>query len=188
MPKSIIEPLLKDHAHVRTLAGELRAHTERFDIPGMRHASQSMLDVIQPHALKEESVLYLIGMKFLKADNKVLPDLFKEHDQTLGRLHRLNTMLFSARLTNIEDQARQMVFVILDSLYHHFQTEADKDFPAVENLIDDETKELILKRYSVLSGSDFDELDRMPLLSLPDSGLENTDNIGQTEFGLGTIG
>lgn len=187
MAKSIIEPLLKDHAHLRTLAGELRAHTERFDIPGMRGASQQMLDVIQPHALKEESVLYLIGMKFLKADNKVLPELFKEHDQTLGRLHRLNTMLFSARLTNIEDQARSIVFVILEGMDHHFQTEESKVFPALEQMIDDQTKELILKRYSVLSGSDFDELDRMPLLSLPDSGIENTDSMGQTDFGLGSI-
>jgi hemerythrin-like domain-containing protein len=195
MAKSIIEPLLKDHAHLRTLAGELRAHTERFDIPGMRHAAQQMVDTIQPHVLKEESVLYLIGMKYLKADNKVLPGLFKEHDQTLGRLHRLTTMLFSARLTNIEEQARQMVFVILEALDHHFQEEESKVFPALDKLIDDQTKELVLKRYSVMDGSDFDELDRMPLLSLPDSGIENTDsgmanidNIGQTQFGLGTIG
>ena len=187
MAKSIIEPLLKDHAHIRTMAGELRAHTERFDIPGMRNASQRMADAVQEHVLKEESVLYLIGMKYLKADNRVLPVLFKEHDQTLGRLHRLTTILFSARLTNVEDQARQMTFVILEGLDHHFGTEESKVFPALEKLIDDETKELILKRYDALSGSDFDDLDRMPLLSLPDAGIGNTDNIGQTQFGLGAI-
>jgi len=184
MAKSIIEPLLKDHAHIRTMAGELRAHTERFDIPGMRNAGQRMADAVQEHVLKEESVLYLIGMKYLKADNKVLPELFKEHDQTLGRLHRLTTILFSARLTNIEDQARQLTFVILEGLDHHFETEESKVFPALEKLIDDETKELILKRYDVLSGSDFDDLDRMPLLSLPDAGIGNTDP-GQS---LGAIG
>jgi len=187
MSKSIIEPLLKEHAQVRTLAGELRAHTERFDIPGMRHAAQRMLDVLLPHVLKEESILYLIGMKFLKKENKILPELFKEHDETLGRLHRLTTILFSARLTNIEDQARQLGFVILEGLDHHFQEEESKVFPALERMIDEETKELILKRYEVLSGSDFDDLDRMPLLSLPDSGIENTDSSGQTEFGLGRI-
>ena len=191
MAKSIIEPLLKAHAEIRTLAGELRAHTERFDIPGMRHAAQRMADVYQDHVLKEESVLYLIGMKFLKAENKVLPELFKEHDQLLGRLHRLHTILFSARLTNIEDSARQLVFVILEGLDHHFQEEESKVFPALDKMIDDETKELILKRYSTIDGSDFDELDRMPLLSLPDSGIDNTtdvDSIGQTQFGLGSIG
>ena len=194
MSKSIIEPLLRDHARVRTLAGELRAHTERFDIPGMRHASQKMVDLIQAHVLKEESVLFLIGMKFLKADNKILPELFKEHDQTLGRLHRLNTILFSARLTNVEDQARELVFVILEALDHHFEEEEAKVFPALEQLIPDEVKMLILQRYQVMDGSDFDELDRMPLLSLPDSGIENTDsldnvdNLGQTKFGLGAMG
>jgi len=175
MSKSIIEPLLRDHARVRTLAGELRAHTERFDIPGMRHTSQQMSDLLQSHVLREESVLYLIGMKFLKADNKVLPELFKEHDQTLARIGRLNTILFSARLTNVEDQARQLVFVILEGLDHHFQEEESKVFPALDKLIDDETKMLILQRYQTVDGSEFDELDRMPLLSLPDSGTDNTD-------------
>lgn len=188
MAKSIIEPLLRDHSRIRTLAGELKAFTERFDIPGMRNATQQLLDVVQPHVLKEESALYLIGMKFLKADNKVLPDLFKEHDSTLSRLYRLNTLLLSARLTNVEDQSRELVFVILEGLDHHFQEEESKAFPALDQLIDDETKELILKRYGALDGGDFDDLDRMPLLSLPDSGIGNTDNMGQTEFGLGTIG
>ena len=66
MAKSIIEPLLREHAHIRTLMGELRAHTERFDLPGMRTTSQKMIDVIRPHILKEESILYLIGMKSLQ--------------------------------------------------------------------------------------------------------------------------
>ena len=169
MAKSIIEPLLKDHAHVRTLAGELRAHTERFDIPGMRHVSQQMIDIIGPHSLKEESILYLIGMKFLKATNKKLPELFKEHQQLSGRISRLGQLLFSARLTNIEDQARQLVFLILEALDHHLSEEEAVVFPALDKLIDDEHKELILHRYSAMDGdTEFDDMDRLPLLSLPD--------------------
>jgi hypothetical protein len=165
--KSIIEPLLRDHAKIRSLAGELKAFTERFDLPGMRQSSQAMIDIIDPHALKEEAALYLIGMKFLKADNKVLPGLFKEHHHLAGRLSRLQQLLFSARLTNVEDQARQMVFLILEAIDHHFQEEESKVFPALDALIDDETKELILARYAMLDASNPDELDRMPLLSLP---------------------
>lgn len=171
MGKSIIEPLLRDHAKVRSLAGELKAFTERFDLPGMRQSSQAMIDIIDPHSLKEEAALYLIGMKFLKADNKVLPSLFKEHHQLSSRLSRLQQLLFSARLTNVEDQARQMVFVILEGIDHHFQDEESKVFPALEQLIDDQTKELILARYASLDAGNPDELDRMPLLSLP--GLDD---------------
>jgi hemerythrin-like domain-containing protein len=189
MIKSIIEPLLRDHAKVRTLAGELKAHTERFDLPGMRHTSQRLIDVVRPHALKEEAVLYLIGMKFLKADNRKLPELFQEHDQTLARLYRLGQLMFSARLTNIEDQARQMIFVILEGLDHHFQEEESVVFPALDRLIDDEHKELILKRYGILDGGEFDELDRLPLLSLPDAmgGEAVVDNVERTSFGVGSI-
>lgn len=168
MGKSIIEPLLRDHAKIRSLAGELKAFTERFDLPGMRQASQELEDLIGPHTLKEESVLYLIGMKFLKADNKVLPDLYKEHHQLTSRLGRLQQLLFSARLTNVEDQARQLVFVILEGLDHHLQEEEAKVFPALDALIDDQTKELILQRYQAVDAADPDELDRLPLLSLPD--------------------
>lgn len=194
MAKNIIQPLLAEHARMRTLAGELRAHTERFDLPGMRHVAQRMIDIYSPHVLKEESVLFLIGMKSLKADNKKLPEMFRDHDQILARLHRLTTLLFSARLTNIEDQARQLVFVLLETMNHHFAEEESKVFPALDKLIDDETKELISQRYSALSGSDFDELDRLPLLSLPDSktdlgmGVPQLDNMEKTSFGLGTIG
>lgn len=189
MAKSIIEPLMREHSRMRTLAGELRAHTERFDLPGMRHVAQQMLDVYQPHVLKEEAVLYLIGMKFLKADNKKLPELFKDHDQIMARLHRLTTLLFSARLTNIEDQARQLTFIILEEIDHHFQEEEAKVFPALESLLDDEHKELILRRYAAMSDSDFDDLDRMPLLSLPDARQDiSMDNMEKTSFGLGSIG
>lgn len=188
MPKSIIEPLVREHAQIRMLAGELRAHTERFDIPGIRNVSQRMIDAYRPHVLKEESVLYLIGMKFLKADNRRLPDLFQDHDQILTRLHRLQALLFSARLTNIEEQARQLVFVVLEAIAQHFEEEEAKIFPALEKLIDEDTKALILKRYDMLSGGGFDDLDRLPLLSLPDEGPEITmDNMEKTQFGLGTI-
>lgn len=188
MAKSIIEPLVREHARMRTLAGELRAHTERFDVPGIRYTAQRMIDVYRPHVLKEESVLFLIGMKFLKADNKPVPKLFQDHDQTLTRLHRLQTLVFSARLTNIEDQARQLAFVILEGIAHHFEEEESKVFPALDEMIDDETKELILKRYDILSGGGFDELDRLPLLSLPGEGMDiSMDNMEKTQFGLGTI-
>jgi len=188
MSKSIIEPLLRDHARIRTLAGELRAHTERFDIPGIRHASQQLIDTIRPHVLKEESILFLIGMKFLKADNRKLPELFKEHDQTLARLGRLTTLMFSARLTNIEDQARQLAFVIMEGLDHHLMEEESVVFPALDKLIDEETKEYIIKRYNTIEGGEFDELDRLPLLSLPDSAMDiSTDNIGSSDAGFGSM-
>lgn len=170
MAKSIIEPLLRDHAKIRTLAGELKAFTERFDLPGMRTTVQALSDIIDTHSLKEESVLYLIGMKFLKADNKMLPGLIKEHHQIAGRLSRLQQLLYSARLTNVEDHARQMVFVILESLDHHLEEEEARVFPALEKLIDDETKALILARYSSVDAGNPDSLDRMPLLSMPDLG------------------
>jgi iron-sulfur cluster repair protein YtfE (RIC family) len=110
-------------------------------------------------------------MKFLKAENKELPELIKEHDQTLARLSKLTQLLFSARLTNVEDQARQLVFVILEGLDHHMAQEESVVFPALEKLIDDEHKQFILKRYGVMEGGEFDELDRLPLLSLPDMGI-----------------
>lgn len=169
MPKSITEPLLRDHAKIRTLAGELKAFTERFDLPGMRQTAQAIQDVLDPHTLKEEAALYLIGMKFLKADNKVLPDLIKEHHHVAGRFARFQQLLFSARLTNVEDQARQLVFLILEALDHHLREEEVKVFPALESLIDDQTKELILARYGAFEAGNPDELDRMPLLSLPSS-------------------
>lgn len=170
MPDSIIEPLLRDHAKMRTLAGELRAHAERFDLPGMRQSAQAIADIMGPHTLKEESVLYLIGMKFLKKENKKLPDLIKEHHQMTSRINKLLQLLYSARLTNIEDQARQLVFVILETLDHHFQEEESVVFPALDKLIDDDTKKLITTRYQSVDSNDFDELNRMPLMSLPNSG------------------
>lgn len=193
MAKSIIEPLIREHGQMRTLAGELRAFTERFDLPGMRTISQRMIDVYGPHVLKEESVLFLIGMKFLKADNRKIPALMKDHDQILSRLHRLSTLLFSARLTNIEDQARQLTFVILEEIGHHFSEEEAKVFPALDKLLDDQHKQLVLQRFSAIDGNDFDDLDRLPLLSLPDSkpdlgmGVPQLDNMEKTSFGLGTI-
>jgi len=188
MTKSIIELLLRDHARIRTLMGELRAHTERFDLPGMRITSQKMIDVIRPHILKEESILYLIGMKFLKSDNKKIPELFREHDETMARLSQLSTLIFSARLINIEDQARQLVFIIIEELDHHLEDEDAVVFPALDKLIDDETKELILSRFRQIDTNEFDSFDRMPLLSRPDKRRDaNTDNIGQTKFGLESI-
>lgn len=184
MSKSITEPLIRDHSQIRSIAGELRAFTERFDIPGMRSTGQRMLDIVKPHVLKEESVLYLIGMKFLKADNKKLPELFREHQELEGRLYRLAQLLLSARITNIEDQARQLVFVVLESINHHLQDEESVVFPALERFIDPETKELILQRYSQMERSDFDDLDRMPLV-LPDMTASSAE---PTSFGQSTIG
>ena len=184
--KSIIEPLLRDHARLRTLAGELKAYTEQFDLPAIKQTTQSLLDLTAPHALKEEAVLYLIGMKFLKADNKKLPELFREHHQLCDRLHRLLELVYSARLTDVEDKARQLVFVIIESLEHHLSDEEAVVFPALDKLIDPETKELILHRYETMDDSDIDGLDRLPLMSLPPAHPQ--DNIGPTSFGLGAIG
>ena len=182
MAKSILEPLLRDHAKIRTLAGELRAHTERFDLPGMRSTGQALLDLVREHVLKEESVLYLIGMKFLKANNKNLPELFKEHDQTIGRLFQLGQLLFSARLTNIEDQARQLVFMILEGLDKHLAEEESVVFPALDKLIDEEHKELIRHRYEMISDGEFDELDRLPLMSLSDEEPHTSGSVRSSGF------
>ena len=169
MAKSILEPLLRDHAKIRSLAGELKAFTERFDLPGMRTTSNALVDIVRSHTLKEEAVLYLIGMKFLKANNKKLPELFKEHDQTISRLYNLGQLLYSARLTDIEDQARQIVFVILESLDKHLAEEEAVVFPALDRLIDEPHKELIRHRYEMMRDGDFDELDRLPLMGLSDA-------------------
>ncbi len=182
MAKSIIEPLLRDHAKIRTLAGELKAFTERFDLPGMRQTAQSLLDLIREHTLKEESVLYLIGMKFLKANNKKIPGLFKEHDRTLSRLQNLGQLLFSARLTDIEDQARQIVFLLLEGLDHHLAEEEAVVFPALDKLIDDEHKELILHRYGTMEGGEFDELDRLPLMGLSDMEPHTSGSVRSAGF------
>jgi hemerythrin-like domain-containing protein len=148
--------------------GELRAHLARFDLPGIRKTARELKDLIGPHTLKEESVLYLIGARYLQADNKKLPQLFKEHHQTADRLNILLGLLFSGRMTDTEDQIQQLTFVILEALDEHMTDEETVVYPALERLIDEQTKNLILSRYASVEGDDFDEFDRTPLLSMPD--------------------
>jgi hemerythrin-like domain-containing protein len=171
---SVTQPLIKEHAKAREVMGEIKAHMSRFDLPGLRTTVRELKDMLAPHTLKEESVLYLIGMKFLKADNKKLPELFKEHHQTMDRLNSLMQLLQGGRLTDAEDQIQQLTFVILEALDHHFNEEESVVFPALESFIDDQTKELILTRYQAVASDTFDDLDRAPLLSLPD--MDNDDS------------
>ncbi len=182
MAKSILEPLLRDHAKIRTLAGELKAHTERFDLPGMRTTANALVDIVRSHVLKEEAVFYLIGMKFLKANNKKIPELFKEHDQAISRLYNRGQLLYSARLTDIEDEARQLVFVILEGLQNHLAEEESVVFPALDKLIDDPHKELILHRYELMGDGEFDELDRLPLTGLTDAEPHTSGSVRSSGF------
>jgi iron-sulfur cluster repair protein YtfE (RIC family) len=171
---SVTQPLIKEHAKVREIIGETRAHLSRFDLPGLRKSIRDIKDALSTHVLKEESVLYLIGMKFLKADNTLVPSLFKEHHQTSDRINTLLQLLYSGRLTDAEDQIQQLTFLVLESLDHHFNEEETKVFPALEKFIDEKTKELILTRYATVAADGFDELDRAPLISLPD--MDNDDS------------
>ena len=170
MADNVTQPLIKEHAKLRERLGELKAFLLRFDIAGIRKVVREIKDMLEPHHLKEEAVLYLIGMKFLKADNQRLPGLFKEHHQTMARLNTLCGLLYSGRLTDGEDQIQQLCFVIVESLDHHMTEEEEIVFPALEKLIDQQTKDLILTRYQSIAGDEFDEFDRSPLISMPDMG------------------
>ena len=165
---NITSPLLKDHAKARELLGELKAYAFRFDLPGMRNVVQKLKDALREHMLKEDSVLFLVGMKFLKADNSKLPELIREHRQTTDRLNALSNLLYSGRLTDSEDQMQQLIFVLSDALDEHMADEESVVFPALEKLVDPQTKQIIMNKYQSVSADNFDEFDRAPLLSLPD--------------------
>lgn len=177
MALSVTQPLLKEHAKVREILGELKANATRFDLPAIRKNARDLRELLSGHALKEEAVLFLIGMKFLRADNQKLPELIKEHHKTEGRVATLIGLLYSGRMTDVEDQIRQLIFVITEDLNEHLNDEESLVFPALEQMIDEQTKQLVLSRYQVMSQDDFDEFDRSPLLSLPqdepDSGLSD---------------
>lgn len=168
MADNVTSPLLKDHSKVREILGELRAYLSRFDVPGIRQVVRQLKDLLGPHSLKEEAVLYLIGMKTLRADNSKLPELFKEHHQTADRLNTLSGLLYSSRFMEVQDQIQQLCFVIAESLEEHMQDEEAVVWPALEKLIDPQTKELILSRYASMDEDNFDEFDRVPLISMPD--------------------
>jgi hemerythrin-like domain-containing protein len=174
--KQVTSPLLKDHAKIRELLGELKANTTRYDLPLIRKNVQALKDEAGHHTLKEETVLFLIGMKFLRADNSKLPELIREHHQTASRLSALSNLLYSPRMMDAEDQIQQLIFVLSESMDDHMTDEESIVFPALEKLIDAPTKELILTRYQSVAFDNFDEFDRSPLLSLPDA----QDNSGLT--------
>ncbi len=168
MADNVSSPLLKDHAQIREILGELKAYLARFDVPGIRQSVQQLKDILGPHSLKEEAVLYLIGMKTLRADNSKLPELFKEHHQTTARLNTLSGLLYSSRFMEVQEQIQQLCFVIAEALDEHMQDEETVVWPALEKLIDPQTKDLILTRYSSMDEDSFDEFDRVPLVSMPD--------------------
>ena len=168
MPVSVTEPLLKDHNQLRQFVGELKANLDQFNLAGLRRTVRRIQEVTEPHALKEESALYLIGMKSLRADNEKLPELFREHHELAARLNLLLRALYSPQLTNVEDTIRNQAVLVAEELLDHLEDEEKNVFPALEQLLDDETKQLILKRMSRVAGDEEDELlSRAPLISLP---------------------
>lgn len=176
MADNVTSGLLKDHAKMRELLGELKAFVSRYDLPGIRRVVQEISDLSREHKLKEETALFLIGMKFLKADNTKIPELIKEHHQTADRMYSLKNLLYSGRLTDAEDQIQQLCFVIIEAMDEHMTDEETIVFPAFEKLIDPQTKDLILTRMQGVATDTFDEFDRTPLVSMPDLA----DNAGIT--------
>lgn len=164
---SVTGPLLKDHAELRGLIGEFRGALDQFDLPRIRRALMELHEILDRHVLQEECGLFLIGMKVLRADNTKLPNLIAEHHKTATHISNLVRALYSPRLTNVEDQLRNLGYLFIDDLLHHLDDEEQIVFPAFEKLLNDELKALILKRYAKVKSNDRDELDRTPLISMP---------------------
>jgi len=168
MPKSVTEPLLDDHRKVRDELGALRAHLEQFNLAGLRSVCRSLKELLGPHALKEEASLYLIGMKRLKADNEKLPELFVEHHISADRLSNLVRLLYQPQLTGSEEHIRTLTTILIEELEDHMRDEEQVVFPALEELLDDELKELVLRRYRTIASDEGDDLSRTPLISVPE--------------------
>lgn len=168
-PTNPTGPLLKDHGRLRELMGELKASVDAFHLPGIRKVVIELYSMIEAHSLKEDSGLYLIGMKLLRADNKVLPNLMAEHRQTLHQFHDLIRLLYSPRLTAVEDHVRNLAFTILDDLEHHLSEEEQTVFPAFERLLAarPDLIQIVLDRYRAVESEEDEELERTPLISLP---------------------
>lgn len=168
MPRSVTEPLLDDHRKVRAELGALKAHLEQFNLAGLRSVCRSLKELLGPHALKEEAVLFLIGMKKLKADNEKLPELFVEHHISADRLSNLIRLLYQPQLTGSEEHIKTLATVLAEEIEDHMRDEEQVVFPALEELLDDELKDLVLRRYRMIASDDGDDLSRTPLISIPE--------------------
>lgn len=164
---SVIGPLAKDHAKIRVLIGEFRGALDQFELPRIRRAIMELHELLSRHHLQEETGLFLVSMKVLRADNTKLPNLIDEHHETANHIHNLIRALYSPRLTNVQDQLRSLGYVFIDSVLHHLDDEEQVAFPALERLLNDELKTLILKRYQQVDRDGSEELERTPLISLP---------------------
>lgn len=171
---SVTEPLRADHNKVRELVGELRAHLDQFNLAGLRRTAKSLKAFLSTHSLKEETALFLIGMKSLRADNEKLPELIREHHEVEDQLGMLLHKLYSPQLTNTEDAIRSLVVSIVESIEEHLEDEDKLVFPAFEQILDNQTKRLILERIRRVSGSPEEEIlgdDEGELPGEPDSGV-----------------
>ena len=167
MPISVTSPLLQDHAEIREKLGELKANLDQFNLSGLRQVVAELQDLIGPHALKEEAGLYLIGHRVLAPDNSKVRDLFIEHHKTAAHLAEMIRLLFSMRLTNDEQNIRQLGLVLIEEITDHIDDEEQVVWPAYERLLPDQLKLAVLDAYRRIKNAD-DDLDRSPLLSLPD--------------------
>jgi hemerythrin-like domain-containing protein len=167
MPISVTGPLLQDHAEIREKLGELKANIDQFNLGGLRQVIAELKEAIAPHALKEEGGLYLIGFKFLDPENSKIRELFIEHHKTADHIAEMIRLLYSTRMTNEDQNIRQLGLVLVEEIEDHLDDEEQVVWPAFERLIDDKTKLTILQAYRSIKNADMD-LDRSPLLSLPD--------------------
>lgn len=165
---NVTEPLLDEHRKIRDELGALKAHLEQFNLAGLRRVCSSLKALLGPHALKEEAALFLVGMKKLKADNEKLPELFVEHHISADRLSNLIRLLYQPQLTGSEENIKTLATVLAEELEHHMREEEQVVFPALENLLDDELKDIVLRRYRSIASEDGDDLTRTPLISIPE--------------------
>lgn len=180
----VTEQLLADHNKLRVLIGEFRAFLNQFMLTGLRRTAREILDLVREHHLKEETALFLIGMKELRADNEKIPELIREHHEGEGKLFLLLRLLYAPSLQNNEDQIRNLVVTICDSLEDHMNDEDKTVFPAFEKLLSDDLKTLILERFRSSSPDPEDELlNRTPLISLGEMPSE-PDEMGNEIAGL----
>lgn len=168
-------PLLKDHGQIRELMGELKATVEQFHLPGIRKVIIDLYTLVSVHSLKEDSGLYLVGMKLLRADNQVLPELMSEHRTALRQLSDLIRVLYSPRLTNVEDRLRNMTAVLYEEMEHHLTEEEQTVFPVFERLLlrRPDLSKIVLDRYRKVEGEEDEDLERTPLISLPPLDPQN---------------
>jgi len=164
---SVTELLRADHNKIRELVGELRAHLDQFSLAGLRRTARSLKELLSTHTLKEETALFLIGMKSLRADNEKLPELIREHHEVASQLGMLLHKLYSPQLTNTEDAIRSLVVSLVESIEAHLDDEDKLVFPAFEQLLDNQTKRLILERIRRVAGSPEEEI-------LGDDGLDSS--------------